>query len=144
MTPFAIQQAWFETKPETKSPKTAPSKSPVSAPFSRYSEADVPTEYGTFRIVCYRETTADGQLKEHIAVVNGDVRGMAVPVRVHSECLTGEVLHSLKCDCREQLDHAQVRACPCCVCPQFASCCFSLKASARPSAAGCLETKERG
>jgi|LauGreDrversion2_3_1035106.scaffolds.fasta_scaffold398399_1 hypothetical protein len=45
---------------------------------------------------------------------------------------------------REQLDHAQVRACPCCVCPQFASCCFSLKASARPSAAGCLETKERG
>lgn len=113
MTPFAIQQAWSEakpeTKPETKSLKTAPSKPQVSAPFTRYSEADVPTEYGTFRIVCYRETTADGQLKEHIAVVNGDVRGAAVPVRVHSECLTGEVLHSLKCDCREQLDHAMKR-----------------------------------
>lgn len=109
MTPFAIQQAWFdETSPSSKTASTK-STSQVSAPFSRYSEADVPTEYGTFRIVCYRETTADGQLKEHVAVVKGDVRGAAVHVRVHSECLTGEVLHSLKCDCREQLDLAMKR-----------------------------------
>jgi GTP cyclohydrolase II len=46
--------------------------------------------------------------KEHCALVLGDVRGRrAVPVRVHSECLTSEVFGSLKCDCREQLDRAQ-------------------------------------
>jgi GTP cyclohydrolase II/3,4-dihydroxy 2-butanone 4-phosphate synthase/GTP cyclohydrolase II len=78
-----------------------------SSTFSRFSEANVPTEYGDFRMVVYREHTPDGELKEHVAIVKGDVRGHdAVPVRVHSECLTGEVLHSLKCDCREQLDHA--------------------------------------
>lgn len=74
----------------------------------RYSEAEVPTEYGNFRVVVYRETTdgRDGQprLEEHVAIVKGDVRGEDVIVRVHSECMTGEILHSLKCDCREQLD----------------------------------------
>lgn len=78
----------------------------------RYSEAHVPTEYGTFLVVCYREEAPNqldgsGAFKEHLAIVKGDVRGVSdVPVRIHSECLTGEVLHSLKCDCREQLDHA--------------------------------------
>ncbi len=84
-----------------------PLASEVSSTFSRYSEANVPTEYGEFRVVVYREHTAEGELKEHVAVVKGELRGgEEVPVRVHSECLTGEVLHSLKCDCREQLDHA--------------------------------------
>lgn len=70
----------------------------------RYSEADVPTEYGTFRVVVYRDA-ATGD--EHVAVVAGEVDGHdGVLARVHSECLTGEVLHSLKCDCREQLDEA--------------------------------------
>ncbi len=74
------------------------------SPFSRYSEAEVPTEYGTLRVVVYREA---GTHAEHLAIVHGDVRGGAeVLTRVHSECLTGEVLHSLKCDCREQLDMA--------------------------------------
>jgi len=45
--------------------------------------------------------------KEHVAAVKGEVRGFAgVPVRVHSECLTSEILGSLKCDCRDQLEHA--------------------------------------
>lgn len=109
MTPFAIQQAWLDETGASSKAAFTKSATQVSAPFSRYSEADVPTEYGTFRIVCYHETTADGQLKEHVAVVKGDVRGEAVHVRVHSECLTGEVLHSLKCDCREQLDLAMKR-----------------------------------
>ena len=109
MTPFAIQQAWFDETGTSSKAASTKSTTQVSAPFSRYSEADVPTEYGTFRIVCYHETTADGQLKEHVVVVKGDVRGAAVHVRVHSECLTGEVLHSLKCDCREQLDLAMKR-----------------------------------
>lgn len=70
----------------------------------RYSEADVPTEYGEFRVVVYRE--GEGAV-EHCAFVKGDVDGgQAVLARVHSECFTGEVLHSLKCDCREQLDQA--------------------------------------
>jgi GTP cyclohydrolase II len=70
----------------------------------RYSEANVPTEYGTFRVVVYREHRAQGAMEDHVAMVMGDVRGEDVLVRVHSECLTGEVMHSLKCDCREQLD----------------------------------------
>lgn len=70
----------------------------------RYSEADLPTEYGMFRVVVYR---AEGSPHEHCAIVKGNVDGKAdVLARVHSECLTGEVLHSLKCDCREQLDLA--------------------------------------
>jgi len=69
----------------------------------RYAEADVPTAYGVFKIVVYRDS-AD---QEHLAIVKGELRGRGdVHVRVHSECLTGEVLHSLKCDCGEQLDSA--------------------------------------
>jgi GTP cyclohydrolase II len=71
---------------------------------ARYAEAEIPTEYGDFRVFVYRQTDTDA---EHLAVVKGDVRGHEdVLARVHSECLTGEVLHSLKCDCREQLDLA--------------------------------------
>jgi len=70
----------------------------------RYSEAELPTEYGRFRLIVYRER---GFPLEHCAIVAGEVRGVEdVLSRVHSECLTGEVLHSLKCDCREQLDLA--------------------------------------
>jgi GTP cyclohydrolase II/3,4-dihydroxy 2-butanone 4-phosphate synthase/GTP cyclohydrolase II len=68
----------------------------------RYAEADIPTAHGPFRVVVYRFGD-----EEHLAVVRGDIAGHeAVPARVHSECLTGEVLGSLKCDCREQLDRA--------------------------------------
>jgi GTP cyclohydrolase II len=71
----------------------------------RYSEADVPTEYGIFRVVVYRDVT-DPNI-EHCAIVKGNVSGARdLLIRVHSECFTGEVLHSLKCDCREQLDQA--------------------------------------
>src|SRR5688500_7290960 len=68
----------------------------------RYAESTIPTEYGPFRILVYR-----WRGEEHCAVVRGHVDGeKGVLVRVHSECLTGEVLHSLKCDCRDQLDLA--------------------------------------
>lgn len=78
----------------------------------RYSEANVPTEYGTFRVLVYREHVPMPGVRgattvvEHMAMVKGDVSGDDVVVRVHSECWTGEVLHSLKCECREQLDFA--------------------------------------
>ncbi len=63
--------------------------------------APVPTEHGTFLMHVFRWVGDD---EEHVAMVRGDVAGKErVAVRVHSECLTSEVFHSLKCDCREQL-----------------------------------------
>ncbi len=75
------------------------------------AEAPLPTRFGTFRVIVfrYRDPNAHpGLSDEHLALVVGDVRGKEnVPVRVHSECLTSEVLGSLKCDCKEQLEAAQ-------------------------------------
>lgn len=69
-----------------------------------YAEAPLPTKHGLFRACVFREK-ANG--KEHVAAVNGEIRGaQGVPVRLHSECLTSEILGSLKCDCRDQLEHA--------------------------------------
>lgn len=68
-----------------------------------YGEAPLPTERGVFRTVVFRDERTG---EEHLAMVLGDVDGEEVPVRVHSECLTSEVLGSLKCDCRAQLDRA--------------------------------------
>jgi GTP cyclohydrolase II len=66
--------------------------------------ADLPTRFGQFHIVAF-ENNRDG--KEHIAITKGDVIGAAnVPVRLHSECLTGDVMGSLRCDCRDQLEAA--------------------------------------
>lgn len=84
---------------------------PVSHPrVERYAEADIPTRYGQFRAVTYRVGSTDPALPvapEPIAMVKGDVSSIAgVHTRVHSECLTGEVFGSLKCDCREQLEYA--------------------------------------
>jgi 3,4-dihydroxy 2-butanone 4-phosphate synthase/GTP cyclohydrolase II len=70
----------------------------------RYAEAEIPTEHGPFRVIVYRVGTA---AEEHLAIVRGAIRGEKnVLTRVHSECMTGEVLGSLKCDCRAQLDMA--------------------------------------
>ncbi len=64
----------------------------------------LPTEYGEFRAIAYRELLTG---KQHVAIVKGDVEGAAdVLVRVHSECLTGDVFHSFRCDCGEQLELA--------------------------------------
>lgn len=63
--------------------------------------ADLPTQFGDFQIVAFYNNK-DG--KEHVALVKGDVRGnYNVPVRLHSECLTGDAIGSLRCDCRNQL-----------------------------------------
>jgi 3,4-dihydroxy 2-butanone 4-phosphate synthase/GTP cyclohydrolase II len=70
----------------------------------RICEADLPTRWGEFRIVTFRDRIA-GQ--EHVALVKGDLAGEApVLVRVHSECLTGDALGSLRCDCGGQLHAA--------------------------------------
>src|SRR5512142_2534533 len=66
--------------------------------------ADLPTRFGRFRIVAFWNNR-DG--KEHVALVHGDVMGGEdVPTRLHSECLTGDVMGSLRCDCRDQLETA--------------------------------------
>jgi GTP cyclohydrolase II len=70
------------------------------------AEADFPTEYGHFRIYGF-EGHQDGRVEELVAVTMGDVRdGEPVLVRVHSQCLTGDVFHSLRCDCRQQFEIA--------------------------------------
>jgi len=67
------------------------------------AEADLPTRHGQFRVVAFE--AEDG--KEYGAVVKGDVAGHeSVPVRLHSECFTGDVMGSVKCDCRDQLEAA--------------------------------------
>ncbi len=64
----------------------------------------LPTEYGEFTAVAFREKLTG---KTHVALVKGEVDGAEnVLVRVHSECLTGDVFHSLRCDCGEQLEQA--------------------------------------
>jgi len=64
----------------------------------------LPTAFGDFEVVGYRSLVDD---KHHVAMVKGDVAGAEdVLVRVHSECLTGDVFHSLRCDCGEQLESA--------------------------------------
>jgi 3,4-dihydroxy 2-butanone 4-phosphate synthase / GTP cyclohydrolase II len=67
----------------------------------------MPTAYGDFTAVAFRETLTG---KHHVALVKGNVEGAEnVLVRVHSECLTGDVFHSLRCDCGEQLEQALER-----------------------------------
>ena len=82
-----------------------------SARLEQLAQAALPTRHGMFQLRVFRWEDASvhpSLSKEHCALVMGDVRGKRnVPVRVHSECLTGEVFSSLKCDCREQFDHAQ-------------------------------------
>ncbi|MFT7520148.1 MAG: GTP cyclohydrolase II [Kiritimatiellia bacterium] len=65
--------------------------------------ARLPSRFGDFVVVAFE--TADG--KEHGAVIRGEVRGRnAVPLRIHSECFTGDIMGSLRCDCRDQLEAA--------------------------------------
>ena len=73
------------------------------------ASADFPTRWGQFRIYGFRrETGTDGnrQLEEAVALVMGDIHSTPPLVRVHSQCLTGDVFHSLRCDCRQQLEMA--------------------------------------
>ena len=73
----------------------------------RAAEASMPTKYGTFRIIAY-ENAVDG--RTHVALVKGDVTTEEpVLVRVHSECLTGDVFGSMRCDCGGQLAAALCR-----------------------------------
>jgi len=65
-------------------------------------EARLPTKYGIYRIIAFPGDHSD---KENLALVMGKVEG-EILIRIHSECFTGDVLHSMRCDCGEQLDLA--------------------------------------
>jgi 3,4-dihydroxy 2-butanone 4-phosphate synthase / GTP cyclohydrolase II len=70
----------------------------------RMTSVRLPTAFGEFTAVAFREVNTR---RHHLALVRGDAAGAEdVLVRVHSECLTGDVFHSLRCDCGEQLEHA--------------------------------------
>jgi GTP cyclohydrolase II len=80
---------------------------------TRLAEAVLPTRFGTFRIVIFHDDVTQA---ETVALIHGDIRGEAPAlVRLHSECLTGDVLGSLRCDCGEQLEVALalIAASPC-------------------------------
>ena len=73
----------------------------------KVSEVNLPTKYGMFRAVGYQDKITN---EEHIALVMGDVdNGVPVLARVHSECLTGDVFGSNRCDCGDQLEMAMKR-----------------------------------
>lgn len=66
-------------------------------------EASLPTKYGNFKVICYE----DRNKGQHLALVKGEVKGKNdVLVRVHSQCTTGDILGSLRCDCGPQLEKA--------------------------------------
>lgn len=74
---------------------------------TRVAEAKLPTKFGEFKIIAYKATTDP---TEHVAVVMGNVKTEEpVLVRVHSQCLTGDIFHSLRCDCGEQIEMAMKR-----------------------------------
>ena len=85
----------------------------MSTTVRQIASADFPTRWGKFRIYGFRgESGSDGhrRVEEAVALVMGNVMGDARSrpplVRVHSQCLTGDVFHSLRCDCRQQLEMA--------------------------------------
>lgn len=71
----------------------------------RVADARFPTRFGDFRIFGFVGHFAD-RIEEAVVLVMGDVSGEPPLVRIHSQCLTGDVFHSLRCDCREQLEMA--------------------------------------
>jgi len=79
----------------------------VSSLAKQLASADFPTRWGQFRIFGFRlEPVEDGKPEEAVALVMGDVHSAPPLVRVHSQCLTGDVFGSLRCDCRQQLEMA--------------------------------------
>jgi GTP cyclohydrolase II len=77
----------------------------VSTSAEQLASADFPTRWGKFRIHGFRlNPVANGKPEEAVALVMGDVHASPPLVRIHSQCLTGDVFGSLRCDCRQQLE----------------------------------------
>jgi len=69
------------------------------------ADADLPTRWGHFRILGF-EGVSKGKTDTAVALVMGDIHNGSPILRIHSQCLTGDVFHSLRCDCRQQLELA--------------------------------------
>src|SRR6476646_5639455 len=79
---------------------------PLTSELRKVAEADFPSRFGQFRIFGFAYTAA-GETEEVVALRMGDLEHGGPPlVRIHSQCLTGDVFHSLRCDCRAQLELA--------------------------------------
>jgi GTP cyclohydrolase II len=79
----------------------------VSTSAKQLASADFPTRWGQFRIYGFRlNPVTNGKPEEAVALVMGDVHASPPLVRIHSQCLTGDVFGSLRCDCRQQLEMA--------------------------------------
>jgi len=81
----------------------------MSSRVEQLASADFPTRWGKFRIHGFRGqfgTDGDRRTEEAVALVMGDIHSASPLVRIHSQCLTGDVFHSLRCDCRQQLELA--------------------------------------
>jgi GTP cyclohydrolase II len=76
-----------------------------SNPVQQVASADFPTRWGKFRIFGFQGNFG-GRKEEAVALVMGDVHSSPALVRIHSQCLTGDVFGSLRCDCRQQLEMA--------------------------------------
>jgi GTP cyclohydrolase II len=76
------------------------------SPAEQVAAADFPTRWGQFRIYGFRGPDLEGKSEEAVALVMGNVSSGAPLVRIHSQCLTGDVFGSLRCDCRQQLEMA--------------------------------------
>ena len=72
----------------------------------KVAEADFPTRWGQFRIYGFQANGEDGKPEDAVALVMGDVTSAPPLVRIHSQCLTGDVFGSMRCDCRQQLEMA--------------------------------------
>jgi GTP cyclohydrolase II len=76
-----------------------------SSSAKQVASAAFPTRWGNFRIYGFRrDSERDGKPEEAVALVMGDIHGSPPLVRIHSQCLTGDVFGSLRCDCRQQLE----------------------------------------
>ena len=76
---------------------------------AKRADADFPTRFGKFRILGFEGSERDPETcrpEAAVALVMGDIRSAPPLVRIHSQCLTGDVFHSLRCDCRQQLEMA--------------------------------------
>jgi GTP cyclohydrolase II len=81
-------------------------KEPITLQLQKVAEADFPTQLGSFRIYGF-ELRLGSRCEEAVVLKMGDLEGGAAPLmRIHSQCLTGDVFHSLRCDCRAQLEIA--------------------------------------
>ena len=70
------------------------------------AEAEFPTQFGRFRIFGFQGRYDSGEVEEAVVLRMGELAGDAPLLRIHSQCLTGDVFHSLRCDCRAQLEIA--------------------------------------